>query len=129
MRMPFYHVWFATKRRKWLLLGDVSEAAMDVMKEIAKEKDLELLECQSMVDHMHLLVRTDDTQELSRTMNLLKGGSAYRLFRKFPDIKLDAGTNSFWQHRYGSKEVPPEALPTVRNYIRTQWDRTEKYAR
>ena len=29
--MPFYHVWFATKNRKWLLNGDVGERPMGVM--------------------------------------------------------------------------------------------------
>jgi REP element-mobilizing transposase RayT len=43
--MPLYHVWFATKRRKWLLQGDVAEAVKELMWKVAKEKDIGLSEC------------------------------------------------------------------------------------
>jgi REP element-mobilizing transposase RayT len=62
-------------------------------------------------------------------MNYLKGVSSRRLSLQFPDFKQDAQVNSFWQHRYGFKELPAGAMPTVSEYIRTQWDRLESYER
>ena len=62
-------------------------------------------------------------------MMLLKGVSARRLFERFPELRLDAHTNSFWQAGYGSKLISPGAVPSTRDYIRTQWDRLEKYER
>lgn len=127
--MALYHVWFATKRRKWLLRGDVAEAVIELMKEIAEEKNIQLRECQAMVDHMHLLIETGTRHDLGKAMNLLKGASSRRLFQRFPDLKLDAGISSFWQHRYAAKVVPEPAAAAVGQYIRTQWERLEKYER
>ena len=127
--MALYHVWFATKGRKWLLQGDVGEAARELMVTVAREKSINLVECEMMVDHVHMLLGVDDRAHLSRAMNLLKGTTSRRLFERFPDLRLDAGVNSFWQHRYAAKVVPEPAAASVGNYIRTQWDRLDKYDR
>lgn len=127
--MPLYHVWFATKRRKWLLEGEVATAAKEMMRTVANENSIKLMECETMVDHVHLLIATDDKAQLSKEMNLLKGTSSRRLFQRFPDLKLDAGVANFWQHRYAAKEVAEPAAAAVGHYIRTQWERLEKYER
>ena len=127
--MPLHHVWFSTKRRKWLLQGEVLDAAREQFKEIADREGIKLIEYEAIVDHVHMLLDVDDKAELSRAMNYLKGASARALFLEFPMLKLDAHTNSFWQNGYRSNVVPPEAAEDVRHYIRTQWDRLEKYER
>lgn len=127
--MPLYHVWFGTKRRKWLLQGDVAEATKELMRAIASEKGIKLLECEAVVDHIHLLIGADDEKRLSQAMNALKGASARRLFQRFPDLKMNEGVNKFWQHRYGFKVIDEAAADSVANYIRTQWARLEKYER
>jgi putative transposase len=125
--MPFFHVWFATKRRKWLLQGDVLDAVRELIPRIAGEKGIGLIEFEALVDHVHLLLDLPGEDELPRAMMNLKGVSARRIFERFPDLKLDAGTQSFWQSGYGWKPVAPEAVGVTRRYIRTQWDRLDKY--
>ena len=125
----YYHVWFKTRRRKWLLLGDVAGAAKDAMRETARRHAIKVLECETMVDHVHLLVEAENASDLSRIMHVLKGASARHLLESIPDIRMDGGTNHFWQKRYGAKPVEPGALASVRNYIHTQRERPEKYAR
>ena len=127
--MPLYHAWFATKRRKWLLQGEVCEAAKELMRTVAEEKRIRLLECETVVDHVHLLVAAEDTARLSKAMNLLKGITSRRILQRFPELKLDASVGAFWQHRYAARLVPESAAPTVGRYIRTQWDPLEKYER
>jgi len=127
--MPLHHVWFSTKRRKWLLQGEVLDAAREQFRTIAAREGIKLIESEAIVDHVHMLLDVDDKAELARAMNYLKGASARALFLTFPMLKLDAHTNSFWQNGYKSKVVPPEAVEQVRHYIRSQWDRLENYAR
>ncbi|HLF72141.1 MAG TPA: IS200/IS605 family transposase [Dehalococcoidia bacterium] len=126
--MPLYHVWFACKRRRWLLQGEVAERAKDVLRTVAGEKQIKLIECETMVDHVHMLLDLRDNAELSRAMNLLKGISSRRLSQEFPEVSGEAGDGHFWQRR-GSKLIPPTARESVDTYIRTQWDRPEKYER
>ena len=127
--MALYHVWFATKRRKWLIQGEVVDFVREQMRDIAAAKGIRLLECEAIVDHVHMLLEVEDRAALSRAMNSLKGASSRRLGQQFPDYRQDASVGSFWQHRYASKEIVPGAVPAVSNYIRTQWDRLSGYER
>ena len=99
------------------------------MTETAVEKQMRLLECQPMIDHVHLLIEASSDDGLSWNMKLLKGRSSYELFRRLPELKLDAGQNSFWQRGFAARLVPEAQLETVRRYIQTQGERVEKYER
>ena len=127
--MPFYHAWFATKRRKWLLQGDVEDFVREGIASVAREKGIELIVSGTAVDHVHVLIRAGDRQESPRAMNYIKGLTSRRLFERLPELKLDIGMNNFWQHRYGVKVVPESAKEPIAQYIRTQQERLEKYAR
>ena len=122
-----YHVWFSTKQRKWLLAGDVNIQAKQLLKRIAADKGIGLRACGTMVDHVHLMVSARP-RELSRQVKLLKGISARRLFQQFPDLKLDADTDHFWQRGFGYRELAEDA-EGVAWYIRTQKRRLSKYER
>jgi putative transposase len=117
--MPLYHVWFGTRSRKWLLQGEIPDAAKQEFDAIAERQNIKLLEREAIVDHVHMLLDSPDKDSLSRAMNFLKGASARALFLRYPSIKMDAETNSFWQRGYGSKVIPPQREQQIREYIRT----------
>jgi len=125
----YYHVWFKTRQGKWLLLGEVEDAVKRAIRDVARQQHLGLVECETMVDHVHLLLEAADSAALSQAMHLIKGASARRLLGSIPEIRMDAGITHFWQKRYGARPVEPSALAGVRNYIRTQKKRPEKYER
>ena len=125
----YYHVWFATKKRKWLLQGDVENYVRQVLKDISVERGISLLEHETVVDHVHLLLDVGPKENLSKVMNQLKGASARKVFLRFPELKLDAGTQHLWQKRYGARVVEPEELTQVSSYIRTQKERLEGFDR
>ena len=124
-----YHVWFATKRRAWLLQDEIDQATKRFIHEIAQERRVQLLECESAVDHIHLLLRLGEGQSLPKVMNLLKGGSSYRLHRTFPELKLDSGLEHFWQRGYDFAAVEPGSLTARRRYVRSQKERLDKFER
>jgi putative transposase len=99
------------------------------MRSTAAEKGINLVACETIVDHAHLLLDVPDRPTLSRAMNLLKGISSRRMTAEFPELRLDTGVPTIWQHRFASKEIPAAATKDVVNYIRSQWDRLEKYER
>jgi len=121
-----HHVWFGTKRRGWALQGDVELLVKQELRAVAVDKGIGLLECETMVDHVHLLVDVVPSF-LPEAVRLLKGGSSYRVFRALPELKLDLGEQSLWQRRYGVRRVPRDQAGVVVNYIRTQDQRLEKY--
>ncbi len=121
-----YHVWFATKGRKRLLQGQIEGKVKQLFRIIAGDQGIELLVCETMFDHVHLLLRSNP-KDLPRVIFLLKGISARRVFQAFPELKLDAKTQNLWQARYGAKMIPEETLPSLKRYITTQKNRPEKY--
>jgi putative transposase len=122
-----HHVWFATKRRKWLLQGDVDSTVKKLIHDVAREKNIEVMECETAIDHVHLLLRLREGQSLPKIMNLLKGVSSRRLHQTFPELKLDSHSHHFWQRGYDQTIVAPASLAARRRYVRTQKDRLQKF--
>lgn len=129
MEAQVYHVWFATRKRKWLLQGDVEQAIESLLRKAAEDKGIRLLAQGTMVDHVHLLLELGQEEDLGKVMHLLKGLTARQVFQQFPELHLDAGLGHFWQRRYGHKLVPREAVKEVTAYIETQQARVDKYDR
>ncbi len=123
----YYHVWFGTKRRKHLLEGEIGPYIESLFREIATEKSLRLVACKCFVDHAHLLLELEARDELPKAMQLLKGVSAYRIFKRIPSLKMDGHTNNLWRAGYGFREVPADQVETVIRYIRTQEERPENF--
>jgi putative transposase len=124
-----YHVWFSTKQRKWLLQGDVVETAKRVIGQVARDHEIDLMELELMPDHAHLLLGAEPATQLSWFLKLLKGRSAFEVFKAYPELKIDAHTNSLWQDGFESRMVPPDQISIVRRYIQTQDERLENYER
>ena len=109
-----YHVWFATKRRKWLLQSDIDQTAKDLIREVASEKGISLRECETAIDHVHLLLRLHPHQTLSKAMNLIKGISSRKLHLAFPELKRDSHSHHLCQRGYNFTIVEPGSLTTRR---------------
>jgi len=123
----YYHVWFPTKRHRRILLGEVEEKVFELFRQIAEEKGYDLIACEAMVDHVHLLLRLSPEQDLSTAIKMFKGISARRVFQAFPNLKMDIGLNNLWARRYGSKTIPPERIPRLIAYIQNQKKDYSKY--
>ena len=109
--------------------GDVEDFVKGALQDIANEKGITLLKHETVVDHVHLLLALEPSESLSKSMNLLKGISSRKVFLKYPDVRLDAGVNHFWQKRYGARQVEPANLANVWDYIHTQKDHLERFDR
>jgi putative transposase len=111
------------------MVGEIGEAARTLLMDAAHEKGIALLECQTIVDHVHMLVESESPADLSWALKLLKGRSSYEVSRRFPELKLDGRVPSIWQRGFRSRLVPPREIESVRRYIQTQDQRLAKYER
>jgi len=101
MPETFYHVWFSTKMRRVALLDEIDVEIKRLLKQVADCASIELLEMETAIDHVHLLIRLEPEQALSSAMHRLKGATSRYIFLKVPELKADLGQNSFWQKGYG----------------------------
>ena len=118
--MRYYHVWFQTKLKKFMLVDDIDRRIHELFKQISEEKNIRLIISGSLPDHAHLLIGLEDHQVLSWAVMMLKGISSRRISQEFRMLKRDFRTNNFWARKYGAKEIAPEGLQITANYIRNQ---------
>jgi len=115
-----YQVTFATKRRKPVLAGEVRDRVQYWFGQLASERGFELIEHNTWLDHVHMLIFVRPGEDLCHVMNILKGTCARRIFQEFDDLKMQIGENHLWSRRFHADEVPLEALDRARRYIRGQ---------
>jgi len=115
-----YHVWFGTKSRIAALQGDIEHDVKELFTEIARQTGVGLMELETSVDHVHLLVRVPPDRTLSSVMHQLKGASSRAILLKYPDIKMDTGKHAFWQKSYSYRRIDAADLPAVRSYVKSQ---------
>ncbi|MBN3033366.1 MAG: IS200/IS605 family transposase [Candidatus Saganbacteria bacterium] len=118
--MKYYHVWFQTKYKKYLLIDMIDPRIHELLRGIAVEKGIELLASGSLPDHMHLLVGLKEDQVLSWAVKQLKAISARKIFQEVKLLKQDLRINNFWARRYGYKEIRPERIQIATDYVLNQ---------
>jgi len=75
------HLILVTKYRKQLFIKYGNEIKQ-ILSDIAKEKDFEIIEMEVDKDHVHLLVSYNPTQSILDIVRLLKQMSTYRIWRQ-----------------------------------------------
>ena len=118
--MKYYHVWFQTKMKRYVLLYDIDLRVHELFQQVARENGYELLAYETMPEHAHLLIGINSDENLSEAVKRLKGISARRIFQEFPLLKQQIKSNNLWARRYAYKKVKKEALSNVIKYIRNQ---------
>jgi REP-associated tyrosine transposase len=118
-----FHVWFSTKGRKPVLVEEIRDVVLRLLETNVEKAGTRLVEVEAIEDHVHLLVELQNHQSLATVMHRVKGASAREVFLRYPELRLDMQSNSFWQKSYGARPVPLKEMQTVRDYIRTQGER------
>ena len=118
-----YHLVWCTKYRKPVLVDGVRADLLALLDKYAKELDMEILACEIMPDHVHLLVSAKPQLRLSDAVKVLKGSSARRLLLDHPEIKSELWGGHLWNPTYFAATVSDRTREQVRRYIETQGER------
>jgi putative transposase len=88
------------------------------LRRTAISERVEVIELAILVDHIHILIRTTPRIDLSRLVQMMKGGSSYAGSR-LPGNKLGLR----WTREYFVATVSPRLLPEAVQYLRKQNER------
>ena len=92
-----YHVVWITKYRKKVLSGIVAERVRDLIRQICKEHEVEILKGHISTDHIHLFISVPPHLAISKLVQYLKGKSSYKLMQENKAIQ-----KMFWgKHLWG----------------------------
>jgi putative transposase len=76
-----YHVVFIPKYRKRVMYGKLRTKIGEIMRDLCRQKGLELLEGHALADHIHLCLSIPPKYSVAHSIGFLKGKSAVRIHR------------------------------------------------
>jgi len=82
-----YHLLWCPKRRRKILQGKLAERLRQIIHEVAKENEWEVLRLAIQPDHVHLFLRTNPYTLPTDIARRIKGRSAHDLREEFPFLK------------------------------------------
>ena len=115
-----YHVIWCPKYRRKVLAGAVENRLKQLIHDVAKERQAEVIELEVMPDHVHLLVEVDPQFGIHRLIKQMKGRSSKVLREEFP--KLRSRLPTLWTNSYFVSTVGGAPLAVIKQYIEQQKD-------
>ena len=113
-----YHIVFVSKYRKETIYGKYRKKIGSIIRDLCRQKGIELLEGHAMPDHIHLCLSIPPKYSVSNTVGFIKEKSAIRIHRVLLGVKRMTELN-FWATGYCVSTVGLDE-ETIRKYIRDQ---------
>ena len=113
-----YHVVWCTKYRRKVLSEPIEIRLKEILREVVGEHDAEIIELETMPDHVHLAVSCNPAFGIKRLIGLMKGRSSRLLRQEFPVLKSRLPT--LWTHSCFIATVGGAPLSIMKQYIENQ---------
>jgi len=114
-----YHVVILPKYRRKVLYGKMRRGIGQILRDLCRQKNIELVEGKAMPDHIHMLLSVPPRYSIAMTIGYLKGKSATRIHRELLHTKGTLFGRSFWARGYCVSTVGLDE-GQIRRYIRDQ---------
>ena len=111
------------KYRKRVLYGKIRRRVGEILKDLCRQRGIEMIEGHLMPDHIHMCLSVPPKFSIAFAIGFLKGKSAVRIHRQILRNKRVTGLH-FWSRGYCVSTVGLDEA-TICKYIRDQ-DKLEK---
>ena len=95
-----YHIVFAPKYRRKVFYGQRRYDIGQILRELCRWKNVNLLEAEACPDHIHMLVEIPPKISVSSFMGFLKGKSSLVIYEKWGNIRYKYRNRTFWCRGY-----------------------------
>ena len=95
-----YHLVWITKYRKPVLRADIALRVRDLIREICKAGDIELIRGHVSKDHVHLFVSVPPHVSVSHLVQSLKGKTSRKLMMEFKSLNRAFWGRHIWARGY-----------------------------
>lgn len=113
-----YHIVWCPKYCRKVLINGVDTRLKELIHEIAKELQLEIIEIEVMPDHVHILLEVDPQFGIHRAVKALKGRTSRILRQEYPWLRSRIPT--LWTNSYFCSTVGGTPLSVIKQYIENQ---------
>ena len=84
--IKYFSVW-VTKYRRSILAGEVGTRVRDLVREVCRTYEIEILQGSVSPDHVHVLLSCPPNLSLSKIMQYIKGKTSRKLMLEFKHVQ------------------------------------------
>lgn len=115
-----YHIVWCVKYRYKLLYGQIDQDLQNLIRKIAEDKGITIMEMESDKDHIHLLIDCKPQHYIPDIVKALKGVSARLMFKMHPELKKRLWGGHLWNPSYFVATVSENTVEQIKRYIQNQ---------
>ena len=125
-RIMYHFVWIPKYRHKVFVEPYRSDLKL-IIEKIAYDYNIEVIELEIPVDHVHMVIRGIPKVAPSEIMRIIKSISAREFFRKYPEIRRKYfWGGKLWTQSYFVETVGKINEEAIREYVRNQLKEMDK---
>ena len=114
-----YHIVWIPKYRRKALYGDLREHLGTILRELAVQRESNILEGHLRPDHIHMLISIPPKYAVAQVVGFIKGKSAIQIARTFGGRKRNFTGQHFWARGYFASTVGRDEK-VIREYTKKQ---------
>ena len=112
-----YHFVWVPKYRYHVLVKEVKPGLKQILSELCDWLDITVIEGAICSDHVHMYISVPPKYSPSHVMKILKGKSAERLRREFPELRKQYWGMHIWARGYFVSTVGIDR-DIIKNYVK-----------
>ena len=113
-----YHVVWCPKYRRKVLINGVDLRLKELIKSVADEIYVDVIEMEIMPDYVHILLEVDPQYGIHKAIKAIKGRTSRVLRQEFPWLRSRLPT--LWTNSYFCSTVGKAPLSVIKQYIENQ---------
>jgi len=121
-----YHIVWIPKYRKKKLFKELRVHLGEVIRELARQRESEIVEGTLCPDHVHILISIPPKYSVAQVVGYIKGKSAIHIAREYGGRKRNFTGQKFWARGYYVSTVGRDEK-TIREYIKKQETEDRRY--
>ena len=101
-----YHLVWITKYRKPILIGDIATRTRELIREICKSQDVEIIKGHIFRDHVHIFVSVPPHVSVSQLVQWLKGKSSRKMMMEYKSLSRMFWGRHIWAGKILENQIP-----------------------
>ncbi len=115
-----YHFVFSTKYRKPALKGDIGQKVRELIREVCRSFEVDIVKGHVRPDHVHLLLSVPPDIAPSKLMQAIKGKTSHHLLQDFRALRKEFWGRHLWARGYFVATTGVVTDEVIAKYIETQ---------
>ena len=121
-----YHIVWIPKYRRKAMFGNIRKHLIEIIRELAKQKESYIEAGHIAVDHVHICISIPPKYAVAQVVGFIKGKSAIYIARNFVGRQRNFVGENFWARGYYVSTVGKDE-EAIKAYIKNQEAEDQKF--